>query len=137
MIDQTPSRTALWHFTWPVNVAPIQANGFRDGEFGFVWFAPPSDTYWQLSGKVLLEVTLDVNEADLDPYRSSSEDTAGSYEWSAEEGRWKESPRIYRQVLYKIPADFFNTHCTGIRLVPQDEYRPKTGGVVASSAQTA
>jgi hypothetical protein len=84
MIEQTSPRTNLWHFTWPLNVASIQTDGFRDGELGFVWFAPHSDTYWKLSGKVLLEVVLDVEEADLDPYRRSSEDTAGSYEWSAE-----------------------------------------------------
>lgn len=55
-------------FTWSENVASIQANGFRNGELGVVYFAPSSDPAWGLLGKVLLEVTTDLAEEDLARY---------------------------------------------------------------------
>ena len=37
--------TLLWHSTWPDRAESIMANGFRDGEQGFVYFSPLHDSY--------------------------------------------------------------------------------------------
>ena len=76
-----------------------------------VYFAPSSDPAWGLLGKVLLEVTTDLPEEDLARYANMSIDD-------------EDPARIYRQVIYKIPAEVVNAHTAGMRLVPADEYRP-------------
>jgi hypothetical protein len=96
----------LWHFTWPEHADLILADGFRDGRLGFVFFSPPRDTYWELSGKLLLEVTLDVDEVMVAINRSESH-----------------YANNYRQIVYRIPAAYANAHLTAIRVVPVDEYR--------------
>ena len=37
---QANVEAVLWHATWPEKVASIQANGFRNGDVGWVWFGP-------------------------------------------------------------------------------------------------
>jgi hypothetical protein len=97
----------LWHSTWPEFAELILANGFRDGENGFVFFGLPRDTTWILSGKVLLEVSLDISADMIDGYKSESVDTDGGN---------------YCQILFKIPATVVKDHQTAIRTVPVAEY---------------
>jgi len=101
---QANVEAVLWHATWPENVASIQANGFRDGDVGWVWFGPRGDPSWALSGEVILEVVFDLAEEDLKPYRSvTNVEIQG------------DPCRIYPQTTYRIPADFVNAHRKGIR----------------------
>ncbi len=113
----------IWHFTPFCYVEPIRTDGFRDGDQGFVWFTTAGDTHHDLIVRVLLEVTLDVDERALVPFAMRVVDRT----------RWDEETRsmvatddpalIYRRTDYKIPAAFVNAHAIGIRLVPSEEYR--------------
>lgn len=103
----------LWHFTWPEHVESILANGLQDGTQGFVFFAPPGDTYWELSGKILLEVSIDVDDTPVDFYKYESIDYGKNN---------------FCQITFRIPAAFLKDHKATIRIVPVDEYRrPITG----------
>ena len=114
----------LWHFTWPEHVESILANGLQDGTQGFVFFAPPGDTYWELGGKVLLEVSIDVLSVlgMFVQVRANSDQARGSRLWhesgaqlglwlAAAESAWcrafrpgQETPRAAGRSLVMLPT---------------------------------
>jgi hypothetical protein len=99
----------LFHIAKPDAVAPILADGFKDGDDGGVWFSQYLDMFGE-SGSKLLEIMLDMTAEELAAYpvevpfgKVPGQEPGPSLTW------------------HKIPANFVNRRRLQIREITSQE----------------